>query len=244
MTIPCAARRLLLFSLFIAFPLVCAAQYGAMSSQELKERAEAGDIEAQFRLGSRYDSGDRVPSDGAEALKWYLRAAKAGHANAQNSMGSALQAEKRYEEAFPWYEQAAAQGLPIAIHNLGALYNGGYGVTKNLDRAFELYKRAADLGWAESMWNIANMYGAGQFGEKDLDLSCVWTFRALKYVEPNWRQRLAPASRAAGFFERTFSQTQIATCKQKADDWRPTGISSKNDAQQGAAEGAPRSACA
>ena len=172
-------------------------------------------------------------------MKSYRRAAEAGHANAQNSMGSVLQAEKRYEEALPWYERAAAQRLPVAINNLGALYNGGFGVPKDLNKALELYNQAADLGWAESMWNIANMYGAGQLGPKDPNLACVWTFRALKYVEPNWRQPLLPASRAAGFFERTLSQSQFATCKQKANDWHPSRISSKKDAQQGAAWDAP-----
>src|SRR5471032_756809 len=96
----------LLFSLSVAFPLTAIAQYGAMLTQELMERAEAGDIEAQFRLGSRYDTGDRATSDGGETIKWYRRAAEAGHANAQNSMGSVIQAEKRYEEALHWYERA------------------------------------------------------------------------------------------------------------------------------------------
>jgi len=223
------------FLLCLVFPTASFAQYGAMPSQELMQKAEAGDVEAQFRLGSRYDSGDRVRRDGEEAIKWYRRAAEAGYANAQNSMGSVMQAEKRYEEARPWYERAAAQGQPLAINSLGYLYDLGLGVTQDRQKGFEFYSRAADLGWAEAMWNLANMYGAGQLGNKDLDMACVWTFRALKYVEPNWRQTLAPAARAAGFFERSFPKDQFVACKQKAEEWQPANGRTKRDAQQGAA---------
>lgn len=213
------ALRFMLF--FLILSVNCFAQYGAMSSDELRQKAEAGDLEAQFHMGSRYDSGDRVPRDGNEAVKWYRRAAEAGHIEAQNSMGSVLQAEKRYEDARAWYEKAAAQGSGIATNNLAYFYDLGLGVKQDRRKGFELYTRAAELGWAEAMWNLANMYGAGQLGEKDLDMACVWTFRSLKYVQTGWRARLAPASRATGFFERSFSKERLETCKRRADDWKP-----------------------
>lgn len=228
-------KTIRLFLLCLAFPAAVFAQYDAMSFQELMQKAEAGDVEAQFRLGSRYDTGDRVSRDGAQATKWYRRAAEAGHANAQNSMGSIMQAEKRYEEARSWYERAAAQGQPLAINSLGYLYDLGLGVAQDRQKGFELYSRAADLGWAEAMWNLANIYGAGQLGTKDLGMACVWTFRAVKYVDPNGRQRLAPAARAAGFFERSFPKDQLAACKQKAEEWQPANASAGQGTQQGAA---------
>src|SRR5512139_252711 len=65
--------------------------------------------------------------------------ARAGDAVAQNDLGSALQAEKRYEDAFPWYQRAAARGMPLAINNLAYLYELGLGVAQDRKKAFELY---------------------------------------------------------------------------------------------------------
>jgi TPR repeat protein len=213
-----------------------------MSSEELMQKAEAGDVEAQFRIGARYDSGDRVPRDGAEAVRWYRRAAEAGHANAQNSMGSILQAEKHYEQARPWYEHAAAQGHAQAINNLAYLYDLGLGTTQDRRKAFDLYSRAADLAWAEAMWNLANMYGAGQLEKKDLDMSCVWTFRALRFVPPNSEPRFAQAYRVANAFERNFKPERLSACKQKAESWKPPALQSGTDAQQGPAGDAAKAA--
>jgi TPR repeat protein len=241
MTVQTLRQWVLLCAVVVATPM-CFAQYGAMSPQELTQKAEAGDPEAQFRLGAAYDSGRGVARDGAEAEKWYRRAAEAGHAEAQNSIGSGLQAQKRYEEARIWYERAAAQRHPLAITSLGYLHDLGLGTKQDRRKGFELYSQASDLGWAEAMWNLANMYGAGQLGEKDLNMACVWTFRALKYVEPSWEQRLAPASRAASFFQRGFSSEQLAACKKTAEDWRPSATAPKQDAQQGAAGDAPSAA--
>src|SRR5438067_4015311 len=213
-------------------PLLAFAQ--AMTSlDEIKQKAEAGDKEAQFQLGSAYDS--------AQAMKWYLRSAEAGYAEAQNSVGSDLQAEKRYEDARRWYERAAAQGHALAINNLAYLYDLGLGVKQDRQRGFELYSRAADLGWAEAMWNLANMYGAGQLGDKDLNMACVWTLRAVRFADPGEKQRFAPAFRAAAYFERNFTAEKLAACKQKSESWSPAGMNQSN-AQQGAAGDAPKAA--
>jgi TPR repeat protein len=222
-------------------PLMALGQ-ATTSIEEIRQKAQAGDRDAQFRLGSAYDSGTGVPRDGAEAMQWYLRAAEAGHAEAQNSVGSGLQAEKRYEEARNWYERAAAQGHALATNNLAYLHDLGLGVKQDRQKGFELYSRAAELGWAEAMWNLANMYGAGQLGEKDLDMACVWTLRAVRFAKPNERQRFAPAFRAAGFFERQFPAEKLSACKQKSEAWSPSAMTTQKDAQQGAVGDAPKAA--
>jgi TPR repeat protein len=236
-------KRIGLISLWVLplAPLLTLAQT-LTSIEDVQRKAEAGDREAQFRVGSAYDSGVGVPRDGAEAMKWYLRAAEAGHAEAQNSVGSGLQAEKRYGEARIWYERAAAQGHALATNNLAYLHDLGLGVKQDRQKGFELYTRAADLGWAEAMWNLANMYGAGQLGEKDLDMACVWTLRTVRFVNPKEKQRFAPAFRAAGFFERQFAAEKLSVCRQKSEAWNPSTLATQKDAQQGAAGDAPKAA--
>ena len=60
------------------------------SAQELADLsalAEAGATEAQYSIGVKYDTGEGVPEDDAEAVRWYRPAAEQGHAGAQYSLG-------------------------------------------------------------------------------------------------------------------------------------------------------------
>jgi TPR repeat protein len=158
-------------------------------------------------------------------------AAEHGHAEAQNSLGSGLQAEKRYEEALPWYEKASAQGHALATNNLAYLYDLGLGVQQDRRKGFELYSRAADLGWAEAMWNIANMYGAGQLGEKDMASACIWALRAREFAGPNDRRLLNYVNQAVPYLERSLSAAQLKSCKEQAKAWSPSGPQAGNGPQ-------------
>jgi hypothetical protein len=55
----------------------------------LKEKADAGDPQAQYQLGNAYADGRGVKADYVEALQWWRRAAQRGHAKAQNEVGVA-----------------------------------------------------------------------------------------------------------------------------------------------------------
>ncbi len=215
----------------LAFSNVAAADWFLSSeTKALIVKAEAGDIDAQLRVGAAYDYGQGAPRDGSEAMKWYRMAADRGNAEAQNSVGSVLQAEKRYEEALPWFEKASAQGHALATNNLAYLHDLGLGVKQDRRKGFELYSRAADLGWAEAMWNIANMYGAGQLGEKDLVAACVWAMRARKFAAPDEHQLLNHLSRVIPYMEHSLSAEQLASCNQQSESWVPITLRGK-DAQ-------------
>ena len=43
---------------------------------ELRARAEQGHAEAQYNVGFRYSTGEGVPQDDAEAVRWYRLAAE------------------------------------------------------------------------------------------------------------------------------------------------------------------------
>jgi hypothetical protein len=196
----------------------------------LLDKAKAGDAASQFRLASAYDTGRGAPRDGAAAMRWYRAAADQGYAEAQNSVGSGLQAEKRYAEALPWYEKAAAQNHALAINSLAYLYDLGLGVAQDRQRAFKLYAKAADLGEAQAMWNIANMLGAGQLGAPpDLAAACVWTLRAQRHADPRDAAIQAAMRRIVPYLERTLSTDQMSSCRQQADGWEPPLKSSRAD---------------
>lgn len=191
------------------------------ATKALLERAEAGDVEAQFRLATAYDWGEGAPRDGDAALRWYRRAAEAGDAEAQNSLGSALQAEGKYEEAKQWYERAAAQDHDLGTNNLGGLYDRGLGVPQDRKKALELFLRSAELGWSEAMWNIANLYGAGYLGDApDFFMACVWSTRAIAHSGAGSpvHDRAAPALR---YTHSRLSKTDRERCRTEAAAWTP-----------------------
>jgi len=49
-----------------------------------REAAGQGNAEAQFDLGFAYLRGEGLPKDRDQAVEWFRRAAKQGHADAQH----------------------------------------------------------------------------------------------------------------------------------------------------------------
>ena len=95
--------------------------------EEVKAKAEAGDAESQMELGRRYDKGEGVVKDQAEAAKWYRKAAEQNLA--EYSLGVCyLNGEgvvKREMEAVKWFRKAAEQNFAMAQYNLGVCYEQG-----------------------------------------------------------------------------------------------------------------------
>ena len=80
----------------------------------LRSLATEGDAAAQFDLGDRYFTGEGVPQDNGEALRWFRLAADQGHAGAQFTLGLMYGAgqgvPQDYVTAHQWANLAAAQG--------------------------------------------------------------------------------------------------------------------------------------
>jgi hypothetical protein len=96
--------------------------------EEVKAKAEAGDAESQVELGRRYDKGEGVVKDHAEAAKWYRKAAGQNYAEAEYNLGVCYYkgegVAKDQAEAVKWYRKAAEQNLAKAQYNLGVCYKG------------------------------------------------------------------------------------------------------------------------
>ena len=65
-----------------------------------------------------YDTGDGVPENGAEAVKWYRKAAEQGYAAAQFELGlmyeSGIGVPENNIGAYAWWSMAKTQGHPNA----------------------------------------------------------------------------------------------------------------------------------
>jgi hypothetical protein len=65
-------------------------------------------------------------------------------------------------EAAHWYRAAADKGHAEAINNLGAFYEHGRGVKKDVGQAAALYRKAAGQGDAAAQYNLALLLESGQ----------------------------------------------------------------------------------
>ena len=95
------------------------------SLEACRVQAAAGDAFAQLTLGVAYNTGEGVPEDNAEAVRWFRMAAEQGYADAQFNLGliydfgqGVVQDDAR---AYLWFNLAAAasqgDGRAKAVEN-------------------------------------------------------------------------------------------------------------------------------
>lgn len=130
--------------------------------REWRQRAEAGDPEAQYNLAVIQDIGRRGAPNHAEAARCYRLAAEQGHVGAQHGLAYLYRVGRgvpRDEaEAVRWYEKAAAQGhaeAQFALGEIRAAAGDGRG-------AAAWFGKAAERGHAHAQYRLALMLTEGQ----------------------------------------------------------------------------------
>jgi len=159
------AGFLLLLALFFIVPSRAQQQPNAATLAELQERADAGEPEALFLLGSLFETGQAGRADPAKAAHYYRRAADLGLPHAQFNLGNMYASGHGVAadpfESVMWLRRAADAGLPEAQFNLAVAYEQGHGVRADLGTAKRWYERAADQNYPEALYNLAMMYEDG-----------------------------------------------------------------------------------
>lgn len=122
--------------------------------------ANGGHGEAQYRLGYRYELGDGVPQDYAEAARWYHKAAEKGsqyyYAEKLGEVyKKGLGVEKDYDEAIKWCHKAVVESLEIGktIMNLAEVYE----LAGKYQDAVTWYSKAAERGIEEASEKLKKM---------------------------------------------------------------------------------------
>jgi len=137
----------------------------ARDATAFRIRAERGDPEAQFKLGSFYSKGKGVPTDFVEAVRWYRKSAELGYAKAEYNLGYMYQEGKGvpqdHAEAVRWCRKAAEQGYARAQDGLGVMYYRGEWVAVDYVEAVRWYRRAAEQGNEDARYNLGYMYYYG-----------------------------------------------------------------------------------
>ncbi len=137
----------------------------------LMAKANAGNPEAEFMVGTKYELGARVAKDPAQAAAWYRKAADRGYAPAQHSLGvlyeSGTGVATDFAAAAQWYRKAADQGFAPAQFSLGLCYVHGKGVPEDFGQALAWYEKAAQQKNSDALLNLAFLYHNGQGVPKD-----------------------------------------------------------------------------
>lgn len=99
------------------------------------QKAAADHPAACFQLGLRYETGEGVPQDYAQARAFYEKAAAGGEAVAIYRLGrlslDGLGGEPDADRAFQCYRVAAYADVPLAQYNLGAMLVSARGVSRD-----------------------------------------------------------------------------------------------------------------
>lgn len=154
-----------------------------MNKREIREltiKAEQGDAEKQFLLGSCYYDGAGVRRDPAMAVKWFRKAAGQDNADAQYWLGRCcyygIGVEKDRPQALAWFHRAADQGhasaqnelrkhavamRDIELYEKGVLLFEGKGVPRNVSEAVKCFCEAANDGNVRAIIKVIDLDEAG-----------------------------------------------------------------------------------
>ncbi len=139
--------RTSLFSLVVPLVSLLVGRVNADALSDLRQVADQGDANAQYKLGVMYGDGLGVKQNSAEAVRWYRKAADQGQVDAQLNLAAAytlgLGVKGNSAEAIRWYGKAADQGHADAQFNLCLMYARGHGVRQDNVTAYMFCSLAA-----------------------------------------------------------------------------------------------------
>lgn len=121
--------------------------------------AREGDTDVQLHLVQHYLNQDKE-----KALYWLTTAANQGDARAQYALAEihfkgAWGLEQDQLKAVNLYRASARQGHPLAMYEMGHMYDHGHAVEKNLNQALEWYEKAAREGVPAAIEKLKELKG-------------------------------------------------------------------------------------
>lgn len=203
--------RVLSFLLILLFPLLSLAQT-AITEPELprvfpftvdtleagRDRANKGDVEAQYIMGYMYHYSINVERDDKKAFSWMLRAANAGDGRAMAALGrfykQGIGGRSDFPRAVDLLNRSAKKNTPLAFYELGLLFeegqdSSGRGVFQNLDKARELYLKAGEGGVLEGYLKVAQFYEQGVGVERNLQTALEYYTKVANAVQDDTSKR-------------------------------------------------------
>lgn len=147
--------------------------------EELRQAAEAGDAEAQFRLGVLYGNGEGVELDHRLAEQWFSRAARQGHEDALVNLawlyatGTGVDVDE--PRARELYLLAADHGSGKAQYVVATMYRfGQYGAQRDMEKALRYYQAAAERGISSAQFALGKLLMEGKHVQQDDVVALQW----------------------------------------------------------------------
>ncbi len=190
--------RILPFLVLLLFPLFLNAQEIAepelprvfpFTTETLdagRDRANKGDVEAQYILGYMYHNSINLERDDKKAVYWFLKAANAGDGRAMVALGrfykQGIGVPADFSRAVAFLNKSAQKNTPLAFYELGLLFEegqdtAGRGVFQNLEKARGLYEKAGDAGVLQGYLKVAQFYEQGIGVERNLQTAIDYYFK-------------------------------------------------------------------
>ncbi len=168
-------RQLVLLGICIGNTAVAAesspfvSKFQQQQSQRLnyyQAKAFAGDPHAQFKLGWAYETGDGLPQDTNAASRWYQKAARQGHRNAQLNLrtmapGDNLTLSPEEQAFMQMYAQAYAGDDEARLTVAREAVNGSFN-RPELMQIYAWLKQQSQLANSESQHLLGLFYVQGR----------------------------------------------------------------------------------
>src|SRR5260370_33427257 len=85
---------------------------------------------------------------------------------------------RKFHQARKFYEEAADEGYPLSLSNLGVLYMNGEGVQRSPEVAANLFKQGAEKADPNAMFFYASCLGDGVGLQKKVKAAAEWNWRS------------------------------------------------------------------
>ena len=132
--------------------------------------SELETLEAIHELGNCYIRGTGVEKSQAKTIHWYKQSANAGFALSHYALGRIYYDQRKFTDAFRFFEFGANQGHAASQSSLACCYVHGEGVQPSFPKSMFWNKQSANNGdqfsmanYAANLMQITEMQDAGKF---------------------------------------------------------------------------------
>ncbi|EJK76621.1 hypothetical protein THAOC_01607 [Thalassiosira oceanica] len=108
------------------------------------EAAELGSLEAHYRLGVAYYTGDGVEEDKPRSLHHFQQAAMKGHVASRNNLGAAEYRDGNYELATQHWMISAKVGYELSLNAIKEMFKEGHATKAQYAEALLGYRDAVE----------------------------------------------------------------------------------------------------
>lgn len=159
-----------------------AVEYCSFNLAKIRELAENGDKEAQFRLGLKYHKGEDLPKNDIEAAKWYQKASDQNQLDARHNLALLYKTgngvKKDLKVAFELEKSAAELGQKYSQNTLGLYFLDGIGTAQNISEGIKWLTTSANQNLADAADNLGKVYARDKYVAIDNKKAFYWYQKA------------------------------------------------------------------